>query len=671
MVINYKFLFLARFVINCLLFFRYTKILMKDIDIVNGAGKVEKMRLQNILMQLRKCVNHPYLFDGAEPGPPYTTEEHLCTNAGKMAVLDKLLPKLQAAGSRVLIFTQMTRILDILEDYCWFRKHKYCRIDGQTAHEDRDRQIQEFNAEGSEKFIFMLSTRAGGLGINLYTADIVILYDSDWNPQMDLQAQDRAHRIGQKKQVRVFRMVTENTVDEKIVERAAVKLRLDRMVIQQGRLAEQKQNLGKDEMLNMIRHGAKTVFANKEADINDEDIDNIMNAAEVKTEEANKKLGELGESSLRTFTLDTKPEDSVYNFEGEDFREKQREDIGLNWIAPPKRERKANYAVDAYFRQALQSGANEPKAHKAPRPPKQPIVQDFQFFPQRLFELLDQEIYHYRKSVGYRVPLNSDLGVDAKKIQKEEQKKIDEADELTEEEQEEKDDLLTQGFTNWSKRDFNQFIRLHEKYGRDDIDAISKEIEGKTSDEVVEYSKLFWERCSELQDIDRILVQIEKGEAKIQRRALIRKGLDAKIARYRAPFHQLRIAYGTNKGKNYTEEEDRFLVCMLHKLGFDKENVYEELRAAVRNAPQFRFDWFIKSRTAMELQRRCNTLITLIERENHEIEEKEKAEKKKKGSKASADKGNDKGTPSKAGKRKADKDEEETTKGSSKKKSKK
>merc|ERR1712025_463802 len=171
------------------------------------------------------------------------------------------------------------------------------------------------------------------------------------------------------------------------------------------------------------------------------------------------------------------------------------------------------------------------------------------------------------------------------------------AEELTEEEQEEKEDLLTQGFTNWSKRDFNQFIRLHEKYGRDDIDAISKEIEGKTPEEVIEYSKIFWDRCQELQDIERIMTQIEKGESKIQRRALIRKALDAKIARYRAPFHQLRIAYGTNKGKNYTEEEDRSLVCMLHKLGFDKENVYEELRAEVRNAPQFRFDWFIKSRT--------------------------------------------------------------------------
>ena len=355
----------------------------------------------------------------------------------------------------------------------------------------------------------------------------------------------------------------------------------------------------------------------------------------------------------------------MYQFEGEDFREKNRDEIGLNWIAPPKRERKANYAVDAYFREALRVGAAEPKAHKAPRPPKQPIVQDFQFFPARLFELLDQEIYHYRKQVGYKVPLNTDLGpADAKKVQKEEQRRIDEAEELTEEELEEKEELLQQGFTNWSKRDFNQFIRLHEKYGRNEIDAVSKEIEGKTPEEVLEYSTVFWERSQELQDIDRVMAQIEKGEAKIQRRGLIKKSLDSKIARYRAPFHQLRIAYGTNKGKNYTEEEDRFLVCMLHKLGFDKENVYEELRAAVRNSPQFRFDWFIKSRTAMELQRRCNTLITLIERENHEIEEKEKAEKKSKkvsssGSNKASDqtKSEDKSgssTPSKTQKRKAD-----------------
>merc|ERR1719431_2495293 len=154
--------------------------------------------------------------------------------------------------SRVLIFSQMTRVLDILEDYCFWRGYSYCRIDGQTNHDDRQRQIDEYNAPNSSKFIFMLSTRAGGLGINLATADIVVLYDSDWNPQVDMQAMDRAHRIGQKKQVKIFRLITENTVEERIIERAEMKLHLDNIVIQQGRLVDQGQKLAKDEMLSMI-----------------------------------------------------------------------------------------------------------------------------------------------------------------------------------------------------------------------------------------------------------------------------------------------------------------------------------------------------------------------------------------------------------------------------------
>ncbi|KAK3527644.1 hypothetical protein QTP86_030577 [Hemibagrus guttatus] len=608
----------------------YTRILMKDIDILNSAGKMDKMRLLNILMQLRKCCNHPYLFDGAEPGPPYTTDTHLVTNSGKMLMLDKLLPKLHEQGSRVLIFSQMTRVLDILEDYCMWRGYEYCRLDGNTPHEDRQQAINMYNAPESTKFIFMLSTRAGGLGINLATADVVILYDSDWNPQVDLQAMDRAHRIGQKKPVRVFRLITENTVEERIVERAEMKLRLDSIVIQQGRLIEQQNKLGKDEMLQMIRHGATHVFASKDSELTDEDIDTILERGAKKTAEMNERMQNLGESSLRNFTMDTgTTETSLYNFEGEDYREKQKMNM-MEWIEPPKRERKANYAVDAYFREALR--VSEPRAPKAPRPPKQPNIQDFQFFPPRLFELLEMEILHYRKTIGYKVPRASDIP-NAALVQKEDQKKIDEAEPLTPEETEEKEKLLTQGFTNWNKRDFNQFIKANEKYGRDDIDSITREVEGKTPEEVIEYSAVFWERCNELQDIEKIMAQIERGEARIQRRISIKKALDVKIARYKAPFHQLRIQYGTNKGKNYTEEEDRFLICMLHKMGFDKENVYEELRQCVRNTPQFRFDWFIKSRTAMELQRRCNTLISLIEKENTEIEEKEKAEKKKRAPK--------------------------------------
>ncbi len=214
----------------------YTKILMKDIDLLNTtSNKADKMRLLNILMQLRKCCNHPYLFDGAEPGPPYTTEQHIVQNCGKMVLLDKLLTRLKQQGSRVLIFTQMTKVLDILEDYCLWKGHQYCRLDGNTSHDLRQESINAYNEPNSEKFIFMLSTRAGGLGINLATADVVILYDSDWNPQADLQAMDRAHRIGQTKQVKVFRLITDNTVEERIIERAEMKLHLDHVVIQQGK----------------------------------------------------------------------------------------------------------------------------------------------------------------------------------------------------------------------------------------------------------------------------------------------------------------------------------------------------------------------------------------------------------------------------------------------------
>lgn len=127
----------------------------------------------------------------------------------------------------------------------------------------------------------------------------------------------------------------------------------------------------------------------------------------------------------------------------------------------------------------------------------------------------------------------------------------------------------------------------------------SRDVEGKSPDEVKKYARAFWSRYNELTDLDKVMAQIERGEAKIQRRVAIKRALELKMARYRAPFHQLRVQYGTNKGKNYTEEEDRFLICMLHKLGLDKENVYDELRLAVRQCPQFRFNWFIKSRTAV------------------------------------------------------------------------
>jgi SWI/SNF-related matrix-associated actin-dependent regulator of chromatin subfamily A member 5 len=162
----------------------YTKLLTKDVASLNAIGGPDRVRLHNVLMQLRKVCNHPYLFDGAEVGPPFINGPHIWLNCGKMVLLDKLLPKLRAQKSRILIFSQMTRMLDILEDYILYKGYKYCRIDGSTDGEARDIAMDQFNRPNSNKFIFLLSTRAGGLGINLQTADTVILYDSDWNPQV-------------------------------------------------------------------------------------------------------------------------------------------------------------------------------------------------------------------------------------------------------------------------------------------------------------------------------------------------------------------------------------------------------------------------------------------------------------------------------------------------------
>ncbi|ESR32880.1 hypothetical protein CICLE_v10004220mg [Citrus x clementina] len=590
----------------------YRALLQKDLEVVNAGG--ERKRLLNIAMQLRKCCNHPYLFQGAEPGPPYTTGDHLITNAGKMVLLDKLLPKLKERDSRVLIFSQMTRLLDILEDYLMFRGYLYCRIDGNTGGEDRDASIEAFNKPGSEKFVFLLSTRAGGLGINLATADVVILYDSDWNPQVDLQAQDRAHRIGQKKEVQVFRFCTEYTIEEKVIERAYKKLALDALVIQQGRLAEQK-TVNKDELLQMVRFGAEMVFSSKDSTITDEDIDRIIAKGEEATAELDAKMKKFTEDAIK-FKMDDTAE--LYDFDDEKDENKFdfKKIVSDNWIEPPKRERKRNYSESEYFKQTMRQGG--PAKPKEPRIPRMPQLHDFQFFnTQRLSELYEKEV-RYLMQTHQKNQLKDTIDVEEPE---------DVGDPLTAEELEEKERLLEEGFSSWSRRDFNTFIRACEKYGRNDIKSIASEMDGKSEEEVERYAKVFKERYKELNDYDRIIKNIERGEARISRKDEIMKAIGKKLDRYKNPWLELKIQYGQNKGKLYNEECDRFMICMVHKLGYGN---WDELKAAFRTSPLFRFDWFVKSRTTQELARRCDTLIRLVEKENQEYDERERQARKEK-----------------------------------------
>ncbi|KAF2972292.1 hypothetical protein GQX73_g1300 [Xylaria multiplex] len=218
----------------------YKNILTRNYAALNEHNTGQKSSLLNIVMELKKVSNHPYMFPGAEEkvlaGSTRREDQikGLIASSGKMMLLDQLLAKLKRDNHRVLIFSQMVKVLDILGDYLRLRGYQFQRLDGTIGAGPRRLAINHFNAEDSQDFCFLLSTRAGGLGINLMTADTVIIFDSDWNPQADLQAMARAHRIGQKKPVTVYRLVSKETIEEEVLERARNKLLLEYLAIQAG-----------------------------------------------------------------------------------------------------------------------------------------------------------------------------------------------------------------------------------------------------------------------------------------------------------------------------------------------------------------------------------------------------------------------------------------------------
>merc|ERR1711997_468438 len=216
--------------------------------------------LMNTIMQLRKLCNHPFMFQQVEEsyakhiGSPtdVVSGPDIYRASGKFELMDRILPKLKASGHRVLMFCQMTQCMTIIEDYFNWKGYKFLRLDGMTKSDERGEQLKIFNEKDSDYFIFLLSTRAGGLGLNLQTADTVVIFDSDWNPHQDLQAQDRAHRIGQKNEVRVLRLMTVNSVEERILAAAKYKLNMDEKVIQAGRFNNRSTGSERRELLQSI-----------------------------------------------------------------------------------------------------------------------------------------------------------------------------------------------------------------------------------------------------------------------------------------------------------------------------------------------------------------------------------------------------------------------------------
>ncbi|RPA95303.1 hypothetical protein L873DRAFT_1931788 [Choiromyces venosus 120613-1] len=298
----------------------YKAIITRNYAALNAGATGPKQSLLNIVMELKKISNHPFMFATAEQRILCGSNRRedvikgLIMSSGKMVLLDQLLTKLKADNHRVLIFSQMVHMLDILADYLNLKGFSYQRLDGTIAAGPRRVAIDHFNAPDSPDFCFLLSTRAGGLGINLMTADTVILFDSDWNPQADLQAMARAHRIGQKSHVMVYRLVSKDTIEEEVLERARNKMILEHLVISLGvtdkgitdKVKKKSDRLESAELSAILKARASKMFEpnDNQKKLEELKIDDILLNAEDHITQIEPGLGgEGGDEFLKQFEV--------------------------------------------------------------------------------------------------------------------------------------------------------------------------------------------------------------------------------------------------------------------------------------------------------------------------------------------------------------------------------
>lgn len=254
------------------------------------SAAVSKSNMNNILMQLRKCLQHPYLVsEEIEPKGLSNEEAHakLIDASSKMGLLKSLLPKLRERGHRVLLFSQFAIALNIIEDFLIGEGDKYLRLDGSTKQADRQKGMDEFNKPGSDVFIYLLTTRAGGVGINLWTADTVIIFDPDFNPHQDLQAIARAHRYGQKKTCLVFKLMVKGSAEDKIMQTGKKKLVLDHLIVQKM----DDEEGSKEDVQSILMFGAQALFEDeqdvekRQIHYSDHDIDKLIERTEKEGDE--------------------------------------------------------------------------------------------------------------------------------------------------------------------------------------------------------------------------------------------------------------------------------------------------------------------------------------------------------------------------------------------------
>ncbi|KAL2079618.1 hypothetical protein ACEWY4_025362 [Coilia grayii] len=323
----------------------YKFILTRNFEALNSKGGGNQVSLLNIMMDLKKCCNHPYLFPAASMEAPKTPSGAyegvaLTKSSGKLMLLQKMLRKLKEQGHRVLLFSQMTKMLDLLEDFLDFEGYKYERIDGAITGALRQEAIDRFNAPGACQFCFLLSTRAGGLGINLATADTVIIFDSDWNPHNDIQAFSRAHRIGQANKVMIYRFVTRASVEERITQVAKRKMMLTHLVVRPG-LGSKAGSMTKQELDDILKFGTEELFkdeieAQRAGDNKDEDssvihydsvaIERLLDRSQDATDDSDMQNMNEYLSSFKVAQYMVREEDKIEEIEREIIKQEENVD---------------------------------------------------------------------------------------------------------------------------------------------------------------------------------------------------------------------------------------------------------------------------------------------------------------------------------------------------------
>lgn len=469
----------------------YKWILTKNFHALLKGRKGSTSTFLNIVIELKKCCNHALLTKPMDDEKQMPTQEdalkELLKGSGKLVLLDKLLCRLKETGHRVLIFSQMVRMLDILAEYLAKRHFSFQRLDGSIKGELRKQALDHFNADGSQDFCFLLSTRAGGLGINLATADTVIIFDSDWNPQNDLQAQARAHRIGQKNQVNIYRFVTARSVEEEIVERAKQKMVLDHLVIQRmdttGRTVLDKNGTNvngvnpftKEELSAILKFGAEELFKD-EVEGEDElkcDIDEILRRAETR-DEGPAMVGDelLSSFKVQSFTFD---EDKVAIMSPKVKVETDEVDDTKDW----------EVIIPENFRRKIEDEERSKEVEDLYLPPRQrkQVLQEEQ-------ERQDKEKGKEKTKKGKKRKKSDEIEI------------FEDPSDNSEDERPKKRGRppLKEKFTNFTDAELRRFIRSYKKFPaplkRLEAIACDAELQEKPLNELKKIAEMLRERCA-------------------------------------------------------------------------------------------------------------------------------------------------------------------------------